>query len=111
MFSDYIAKRRALISANAAIPHVEAGSPSVEMRGDTASWQVIDGEGNAVSMIGSLSSGALHRRTIERVLIWWIDVVTLVINSWLDTSSQAGVVGWSRTAAALPCKIAARTLL
>ncbi len=93
MFSDYIAKRRALISANAAIPHVEAGSPSVEMRGDTASWQVIDGEGNAVSMIGSLSSGALHRRTIERVLIWWIDVVTLVINSWLDTSSQAGVVG------------------
>ena len=33
---DYIAKRRALISPDAAIPHVEAGSPSAEMRGDTA---------------------------------------------------------------------------
>lgn len=62
---DFIAKRRALISADAAISHVEAGSPGVEMRGDTASWQVIDGEGNAVSMICSLSSGVLRHRTTE----------------------------------------------
>ena len=27
------------------------------MAGDTASWQVVDGDGNAVSMICSLSSG------------------------------------------------------
>ena len=73
--SDYIAMRRALISADAAIPHVEAGSPSVEMRGDTASWQVIDGEGNAVSMICSLSSGMLRHRTREtQFMNWWMDI-------------------------------------
>jgi hypothetical protein len=32
---DYIAERRALISADAAISKVEAGAPGVEMRGDT----------------------------------------------------------------------------
>ena len=42
---------------DAAIPKIEAGAPDAAMAGDTASWQVVDGAENAVSMICSPSSG------------------------------------------------------
>ena len=54
---EYAAARRALLRPDVAIPTIEAGAPDAAMAGDTASWQVVDGDGNAVSMICSLSSG------------------------------------------------------